>query len=147
MRKQSKRRIRAASEPALVRLATNPEIGIAENMAITAMKCGFATYENSYRILADCHGMLMIGARRKYDRSMDGVIEVSRIALFNIYDRAMKTKRYGATGDELIALTQLVEVANDFWKRQSSAALEIAIAALRRVREMQIAENKAKKAA
>jgi hypothetical protein len=96
--------VRPASEPALVRLATNPEIGIAERMAIQAMRGGWADYQNSYRVLADCHGILTIGLQRKKDTSLDGVMKLAMIAMLNVYDRYIKTKKVGATGDELQAL-------------------------------------------
>lgn len=147
MKKRSKRRVRAATEPALIRLANNPEIGIAERMAIQAMRGGWADYHNSYRVLADCHGMLHIGLKRKKDTSLDGVLALALVAMLNIYDRYGKTKKIGATGDELQALEVLVDAAEDFWKRQSGAALEVAVRALRIVREMQIAENQQKKVA
>lgn len=142
MKKQSKRRVRPASEPALVRLATNPEIGIAERMAIQAMRGGWADYQNSYRVLADCHGVLTLGVKRKKDTSLDGVMKLAMIAMLNVYDRYIKTKKVGATGDELQALEVLVDTAEDFWKRQSASALELAIAQLRAVRERQMADAK-----
>ena len=142
MKKQSKRRVRPASEPALVRLSTNPEIGIAERMAIQAMRGGWADYQNSYRVLADCHGILAIGLQRKKDTSLDGVMKLAMIAMLNVYDRYIKTKKVGATGDELQALELLVDVSEDYWKRQSASALELAIVQLRFVRDRQIAESK-----
>lgn len=142
MKKQSKRRARPASEPALVRLTTNPEIGIAERMAIQAMRGGWADYQNSYRVLADCHGILAIGLQRKKDTSLDGVMKLAMIAMLNVYDRYIKTKKVGATGDELQALELLVDVSEDYWKRQSASALELAIVQLRAVRERQMADAK-----
>lgn len=146
MRKQSKRRIRPASEPAMVRLAMNPEIEVTERLAIQAMRGGWSDYHNSYKVLADCHGILTIGTRRKNDISLRGVLQASQIALLNIYDRYFKTKKFGATGDELHALEMLVDVAHDFWARQSSTALEIAIDALRIVRKHQYEDAKRKAA-
>lgn len=127
----------------MVRLATNPEIGITERMAIQAMRGGWADYANSYRVLADCHGILTIGCKRKADASMNAILSLAMVALLNIFDRIKATNKVGATGDELAALELLVDSAENFWKRQSSTALEIAIVALRRVRERQIAEKKA----
>lgn len=127
----------------MVRLATNPEIGITERMAIQAMRGGWADYANSYRVLGDCHGILTIGCRRKKDTTMNAVLSLSMVALLNIFDRMKATNKVGATGDELAALELLVDSAENFWKRQSSTALEIAIVALRRVRERQITEKKA----
>lgn len=147
MKKQSKRRVRPASEPALIRLATNPEIGIAERMAIQAMRGGWADYQNSYRVLADCHGVLTLGVKRKKDDSLKGVIQLAMIALLNIYDRYAKTQKVGATGDELQALELLVDVSEDYWKRQSASALELTIVQLRAVRERQMADAKQMKKA
>lgn len=134
------------SEPALTRLANNPEIGITERMAIQSMRGGWADYNNSYRVLADCHGILTLGTRRKKDTSMAGVLKLSMVALLNIFDRYAKTKKIGATGDELQALELLVSSAEDFWKRQTADSLELAIVGLRTVRESQIAESKKKAA-
>lgn len=139
--------MRPASEPALIRLATNPEIGIAERMAIQAMRGGWADYQNSYRVLADCHGVLTLGVKRKKDDSLKGVLQLAMIALLNIYDRHAKTKKVGATGDELQALELLVDVFEDYWKRQSASALELAIVQLRAVRERQMADAKQMKKA
>lgn len=142
MKKQSKRRVRPASEPALIRLATNPEIGIAERMAIQAMRGGWADYNNSYRVLADCHGILAIGLQRKKDTSLDGVMKLAMIAMLNVHDRYIKTKKVGATGDELQALELLVDVSEDYWKRQTSISLEVAIIQLKEIRRQQIRESK-----
>lgn len=146
MRKRCNRRIRPSSEPAMVRLAVNPEIEVTERLAIQAMRGGWADYHNSYKVLADCHGILSIGTRRKKDASLHGVIQASQVALLNIYDRMRKTKRVGATGDELNALEALVDVAHDFWSRQSSTALEIAIDSLHIVRQRQYEDARRKAA-
>lgn len=116
-------------------------------MAIQAMRGGWADYQNSYRVLADCHGVLTLGLKRKKDDSLKGVLQLAMIALLNIYDRYGKTKKIGATGDELQALEVLVDTADDFWKRQSASALELAIVQLRFVRDRQIAESKQMKKA
>lgn len=134
------------SEPAITRLTNNPEIGITERMAIQAMRGGWADYNNSYRVLADCHGILTLGTRRKKDNSLQGVLKASMIALLNVYDRYISTKKVGATGDELAALDLLVTTAEDFWKRQTATSLEAAIIGLRTVRESQMAEIKKKAA-
>lgn len=141
-RKACKRRVRAQSEPALIRLANNPEIAIAERLAIQAMRGGWSDYQNSYRVLADCHGLLAIGTRKKKDASLDGIIQGGMVAMRNIYDRYISTKKVGATGDELAMLEHMVDVSEDFWKRQSAAALETAIHSLKFVRAKQIAANK-----
>lgn len=141
MKKHCKRRIRSASEPAMVRMHCVPDVEIHERLAIQALRGGWATY-NTYRTLADCHGALTIGRKRKGDYSLEGAIKASGIALLNIFDRMQATGKVGATGDELRALQLLVDTAEDFWRRQSSGALEYAIAALKEVRKRQIEEMK-----
>lgn len=142
MRKQSKRRIRDASEPGLTRLFCTPEISIAERMAVTALVSGFATYDNSYRVLADCHGLLSIECKRKRDEAMNPILAAGYVALLNIHDRARETRRYGATGEEVAALRAMVDYAEDHWKRQPFLRMQEAIVLLRQVREKQIKEMK-----
>ena len=89
----------------------------------------------------------MLGVKRKKDDSLKGVIQLAMIALLNIYNRYAKTQKVGATGDELQALEVLVDVSEDYWKRQSASALELAIVQLRAVRERQMADAKQMKKA
>ncbi len=144
MRKKCNRKAIVPSEPAMVQLITTPEIGIAERMAIQAMRSGWADYHNSYRVLADCHGILTIGLHRKKDDSMDGILQAGLIAMLNIYDRYNELKKVGATGDELSALEMMVDVSEDFWKRQTAKFFRESIAMLGVVRGRQIEAGKKK---
>lgn len=144
MRKACRRRVRGESVPAMVALAAIPEIGIAELMAIEAMRSGIADYDNAYRVLADCHGMLAIGAKRKRDTSMQPILALAEVALRNVFDRMRQTGKVGATGDELMALDLLVEFSTDFWKRQSWDDFLAAMEILKVVRAKQYKEKREK---
>ena len=126
----------------MVLLHNAPEIGIFERMALDALTKGHATYENCYRPLADCHGLLTIGAQKQKDDSVRGLIVAGHIAMQNIFDRMQRTKKVGASSDELEALRVMVDVAEDFWKRQSASMMRECIALLKFVRAKQIEERK-----
>ena len=68
------------------------------------------------------------------------VCEVGMFALLNIKDRHARTGKLGCAGDELQALRALVDVSEDFWKRQSGALFATHYAALKRARGMQKSE-------
>lgn len=141
MRKRSKRRVRAACEPAMVMLYNTPEIGLCERMAISHLQTGFADYENCYRVLADCHGLLTIAAREG-EESLVPASNLGAVALLNIFDRMNATGKVGATGDELNALKAMIDVAEDYWKRGSTNQFLTAISKLNAVRASQIAEKR-----
>ena len=69
-------------------------------------------------------------------------MKLAMIAMLNVHDRYIKTKKVGATGDELQALELLVDVSEDYWKRQTSISLEVAIIQLKEIRRQQIRESK-----
>lgn len=128
---------RRRSIPGLIRWLTVPEIGIAERQAIAGLKAGWADYHNSYHVLADCHGLLTLGLRHKKDQSLEGVVQLGLVAMTNIFDRYQRTKKIGATGEELAALELLVDCAEDFWKRQSTGLMDQCIAELKQIRRKQ----------
>jgi len=142
-RKVCKRRARPAEAPAIVKLATNPEIAIAERMAVEALRGGYFEYHH-YRVLSDCHSHLTLAARKRKDDSASSICEMGRLAILNIYDRRLRTQRYGATGEELQALMIMVDFAEDFWKRQSGALLNECIAITSAIRRQQLAESNKK---
>lgn len=126
----------------MVRKMLVPEVEIGERMAIQALKFGYADYENCYRPLADVHGVLHLGAMAKKDKRLTAIIQAAHIAMLNIYDRMKQTGKVGASGDEIKVLTAMLDAADDFWKRQSSTSLEVAIYRLREVRKKQLMELK-----
>lgn len=114
-----KRRIpRPARCPTLVAMQLAPEVEIAERLAINAFASSTATPTN-FNVLADCRDLLAIAANMRGDADTGAVCELGHIALSNIKDRYLEHQRLGLTGDELQALRAMVEVSNDFWKRQS----------------------------
>lgn len=128
-RKRCKRTVRPARCPTLVALHLAPEVGITERVSIDAIAGGWAT-EYHFNVLADCRDLLTIAARRKNDEQTWGVCELAFVALANIKDRYLDRHRIGATGDELQALRVLVDVSEDFWKRQSGELFRVANAKL-----------------
>lgn len=127
----------------MVRLFNIPDIGIYERMAVNHLKMGTADYENSYKVLADCHGVLTLGLRHKRDNTLDGVLRLGAVALLNMYDRYKQARRWGATGDELHALIAMLDCNEDFWRRQSSALMDRCINELAFIRQKQYAEKAA----
>ena len=78
--------------------------------------------------------LLSLAAAEKDDRQTLAVCELGLIALQNIKDRYLAKNRIGATGDELQALYALVDVSEDFWKRQPGSLFIDAEAALSKAR-------------
>lgn len=103
--------------PTLVALHLAPEVGITERVAVMAIANGYAT-EHHFNILADARDLLSIGANLRNDHQTAAICELGRIALENIKDRYLAKHRLGATGDELQALRAVLDVSDDFWKRQ-----------------------------
>ena len=76
----------------------------------------------------------LFAAAEKDDRQTLAVCELGLIALQNIKDRYLAKNRIGATGDELQAPYALVDVSEDFWKRQPGSLFIDAEAALSKAR-------------
>ena len=85
---------------------------------IEALRGGWATTDH-FNVLADCRDMLSLAAAEKRDDAVQAVCDVGFVALDNMKVRYAKLKRIGASGEELQALMALVDVSEDFWKRQS----------------------------
>lgn len=134
MRKHCKRTIRRQVAPTLVAYLLNPEVSTQERMAVEAIRSGWATTSH-FNVLADCRDMLALAAAEKNDQPTLAICELGFIALQNLKDRYQERQRIGATGDELQALQALVDVSEDFWKRQSGALFIDAEAALYKARE------------
>lgn len=126
----------------MVRLMNTVEVMVAEQLAVSSLKGGWATYENCYRVLADLHGAYVLGVQRAKAKGHEAAIAIGYTALINIFERMQRTKKVGATGDEIHALVALVDAANDFWSRRPAHELEDAVITLRKVRQHQM-ERKA----
>lgn len=133
MRKRCHRTIRREAAPTLVAYYLNPEVSTQERMAVVAIREGWAE-PSHFDVLADCRDMLALAAAEKNDRPTLAVCELGLVALQNIKDRYLERKRIGASGDELQAILALVDVSEDFWKRQSGSLFIDAEAALSKAR-------------
>lgn len=134
--------VRREVAPTLVAYFLNPEVSTQERMAVLAIQMGYALPAH-FDVLADCRDMLALAAAEKNDTQTLTVCELGLIALQNVKDRYQETRRLGATGDELQALLLLVDVSEDFWKRQPGSLFVDAEAALSKAR----AEYRERKAA
>lgn len=139
MRKHCKRVQRRAVAPTMVAMHLNPEICIHEQMAVNALRGGWATTDH-FNLLADCRDMLILAASERGDRSVMIACDLAGIALMNMRDRHADKGKIGATGDELKALSLLVTVSEDFWKRQGGNLFVDAEAELHRARQMRAEE-------
>ena len=142
MRKRCRRTIRREAAPTMVAYYLNPEVSTQERMSVIAIRGGYATTSH-FDVLADCRDMLALAAAEKNDAQTLAICELGLIALENIKARYLERQRIGATGDELQALQALVDVSEDFWKRQSGGLFIDAEAALSKAR----AEFRERKAA
>ena len=133
MRTPCKRPPRRAAAPTLLAYYLNPEVSTQERMSVEAIRAGWAKTAH-FDVLADCRDMLSLAAAEKDDRQTLAVCELGLIALQNIKDRYLAKNRIGATGAVLQALYALVDVSEDFWKRQPGSLFIDAEAALSKAR-------------
>lgn len=143
MRKRCKRVQRRVVAPTMVAMHLNQEISIQEQMAVNALRGGWATTDH-FNLLADCRDMLILAASERGDKSTIVACDLAGIALMNMRDRHADKGKIGATGDELKALSLLVTVSEDFWKRQGGNLFVDAEAALHRARQMYTEEARMK---
>lgn len=134
MRKKCKRVIRRGAAPTMVALYLNPEVSLQERQCIEALRGGWATTDH-FNVLADCRDMLSLAAAERRDDETQAVCDLGFVALENMKLRYAEKKRIGATGDELQALTLMVDVSEDFWKRQTGTLFVDADKALMKARE------------
>lgn len=134
MRKRCRRTHRREAAPTLVAYYLNPEVSTQERMSVEAIRAGWAETSH-FDVLADCRDMLALAAAEKNDPQTQAICELGFVALQNIKDRYQEKQRLGASGDELQALYALVDVAEDFWKRQPGSLFIDAEAALSKARE------------
>lgn len=134
MRKQCKRVVRRKVAPTIVAMHLNPEVNLQERMAVEAIRGGWSDTPH-FNVLADCRDMLALAAAEKGDQAAQAACALSMVALENVKQRYFEKKRIGATGDEIQALQLLVDVSEDFWKRQGGGLFIDAEAALSKARE------------
>lgn len=135
MKKRGAKIKRKAHAPAMVAMLLNPEVEIAERMAVEALTQAYASTSH-FNVLWDCHAMLIFSLDGKTDPDARAIIEMSSIALENISDRYHKHKSVRATGDELSALRALVDFSADYWKRQGGGRFADAYTHVTRCRQL-----------
>lgn len=136
MRKRCNRVKRPACAPTLVALHNTPESGIIERTSLDSLSGGWAT-PTHFNCLLDCADMLVLVAT---DRKDEGVAEIGHFArdtLFSIGQRYRAKGKLGATGEELKVLRVLLDVSDDFWKRQAGSVFVDAYVALDKFRTYQ----------
>lgn len=136
MRKRSTYRPRGAHMPMIVAMQTIPELGITERLSVEAFRGGWATTDH-FDNLADCRDLLALANRERCDPSAEAACEVGLHALLAIKERHALKGRMGVTGDELAAITLLVDASEEFWLRQSGAVFERHYKALKAARKKQ----------
>lgn len=117
--------------PTIIAMQVTPEVGIAQHMALTALIGGWAD-KPQFNALGECCNLLAQGAYIKQDTKADQIAELGSAALDNIKARYIETGRFGATGDEVRALTAMVEFSEDWWNRQGGSTFHDAYQAMRR---------------
>jgi len=135
MRKSCRRTVRSKVPPMLVTSMVQPDVMMTEYLAIEAFKSGYAGTTH-WNTLNSCRDMLIAAAHEKGDQDVLKVTSVAGIALDNIKARYLTTERMGVTGEELKALSLLVETSDDFWKRQSGQLYRQAVATVDRAQQL-----------
>lgn len=143
MRKRGKQITqRLSAAPTLVAIYNQPEVAIKERMAVELVTLGTAS-TSQFNILLDCADLLLLSSYNKDSRGEQEICHFAREALQSIADSFDKTKRIGATGDEINVLRVLVNTSDDWWKRQSGAHYVEAHRALDSFRDEQQKRKKA----
>ncbi len=118
----------------MVRMYLNQSVETANRAAVFQIQSGRGDKE-AFNKLWDMHSLLCIGAQMAKDKSLAPVLHISSMSLLNMRDRWLHTGKVGCAGDELQAMFALADTFYDFWARQSSARLEMALEANRRLKE------------
>lgn len=141
MRKRATHRRLPARAPTLVKLYADPTLAAREHMALTLLQSGAAS-GGQFNILLDCADLLLLAAHEKRAADVLAIAHLGRAALANVQERFAARGKLGATGEELKALRVLLDVSEDFWKRQSGALFAEALEALAKYRRHQANANK-----
>ena len=136
MRKHCKRRKITPRAPIMVVASTIPELGITPRQGIEAMRWGYATTEH-FDDLADTRDLLTLAAADRNETCALAVCEAARVALESIKARHQQCGKIGATANEIFALIDLCDSADEFWSRQSGSVFATHYDALSRYRRMQ----------
>ncbi|MDD5297860.1 MAG: hypothetical protein PHU46_13190 [Rhodocyclaceae bacterium] len=120
--------------PPMVALFADRTVDLVQHEALSAFRDGRATPDH-FDVFLDCRAVLLLAASHKKDEGVIAVCDVAGIALDNLRDRYETENSLLATELEIQALTILVEVSEDFWRRTSGLLYEAAINALTEARK------------
>lgn len=120
--------------PSMVALFADRTIDLVQHEALSAFRDGRAT-EDHFDIFLDCRAVLVLAATHKNDEGVIAVCDVAGIALDNLRDRYEAEHSLAATELEIQALTILIQVSEDFWRRTSGLLFEAATQALAEARK------------
>lgn len=120
---------RRKTPPTVVALELSKPAELAEQAALMALKSEWGSTAH-FNILLDTQAILLIGADKKGDKEAVSVAEFGGIAIDSIRARWHKHKVVRGTGDEINALTFMVDYARDFWARQAGTLYADAYIAL-----------------
>jgi hypothetical protein len=121
--RKPKRKPRPARCPTMVAMVLAPEVGIIERLALQAFLDGRADLRD-FDILADCRDLLTLAAEERHDVQVLGMCETVWVALMNIRDRYLAFGVMAAhdgrdeTQNEAGVLIDMLDVSDDFWRRQ-----------------------------
>lgn len=119
--------------PTMVALLGDSSIGLFQHEALAAFRDDRATADH-FDVLLDCRAVLLLAASHKKEEGVVGVCDMAGLALDNLRDRYEADQSLKATELEIEALTILVEVSEDFWRRTSAVLFEAATNALTEAR-------------
>lgn len=130
---KQKRKPRPVRCPTMVAMMLAPEVELTERMALQAFIGAWAG-ERQFDVLADVRDLLALAAGEKNDAATLHLCDLAFEALTSIKHRYLKLNKMGATGEELKALRVLVDVSEDFWRRQGGTLYHDANMALDKAR-------------
>lgn len=135
MRKRANRTVRPATTPCLIAVGLNDKHERGLLAAVQAFRMGVASADN-FLDLCDARDITAI-AYNMQRKPVDGLcpaLEVAGTALLNIRDRWKEKGVYGVSGEELAALSLLVDTYQNYWVAQSGDLYRRARAELYRTR-------------
>ncbi len=117
-----------------------PERETAERAALLGMTSSWGSTSH-FNVLLDCQQMFIIAASHKQDTEAIKMGQAANVALANIRDRYLRTKRIGVDSSERAMLSAFIDYAADWWKRQSGTLFIDAEASIKKLRDQQKTMN------
>ncbi|HEY3432516.1 MAG TPA: hypothetical protein VGK09_08210 [Rhodocyclaceae bacterium] len=103
--------------PTLVAMTLNPTYEMSQLAALLRLRTGAATVEQ-LDVLIDCRNLLALGANKRNEPSVTMVADMASVTVREIRERYENTGAITATEDDLQTLHAMIDVSQDFWRRQ-----------------------------